>query len=198
MKTEVDKSEQSSEAKSTLVSGMFYTFVILTVLAALFHLFGIKWLAGSVEIPEPHPVIAKIIKALLKVVELVFMYKLTTKKGFGICILISIAQTALVGFLPTGTLQSVADIVFLVAFPLVFRQDRGNALIDTVFLYLILCIYAGLFLLAKFGGLALDYGYSFYASILGVIDYKLFVVTLYLYVNYKGGIQLWMKRKLFS
>lgn len=82
----------------------------------------------------------------------------------------------------------------------IFRKDRGWAVIDFLFIYLLMFLYGLLLTVAKFGGLSLEYAYSFYANTIGIIDYKLFVVTLYLYTKYKGGIKLWksMKRKLLS
>lgn len=198
MKAEQKQSRQYSNSKDTLVASMFYTFVTLTMLASLLHIFGLDWFASSVHIPEPSYFICELIKSLLKILELVFMYKITIKKGFLFCVGISSVQTGVVGFLPLGTAQSIADFVLLVSLPILLRKDRLYGFIDAIALYMILCLYASLFLLAKFGGLTLDYGYSFYANIIGIIDYKLFVVTLYLYIKYKGGVKLWMKRRLFS
>ena len=192
------KTEKCTDSKSTLVAGMFYTFVILTVVAFLLHLFGLDWFAANVEIPEPNSVVNKLVKASLKAFELVFIYKMLTKKDFVLCTLIAVLQTAAIGVLPTGAPQSISDCVLMFAFPLLFRKDRWWAVVDTIFIYIVMCLYGSLFMIAKFGGFSTDYGYSFYANIVGVIDYKLFVVTMYLYTKYRGGIRLWMKRKLLS
>ena len=190
--------KEYSDSKTVLTASLFYTFMALTFVAAMFHLFGLEWFSSTVNIPEPNRFWAEFTKAALKILELVFMYKITIKKGFLFCIIVSFVQTIAVGFLPLGTAQSIADFVLLMTLPTVLRKDHLNAFIDAIALYVILCLYAALFLIAKFGGLALNYGYSFYANIVGIIDYKLFIVTLYLYVKYKGGIKLWMKRKLLS
>lgn len=198
MKTEQQRSEPCTDSKDTLVAGLFYTFLILTVMAFLLHLFGLQWFIAKVNIPEPSYVISELIKACLKAFELMFVYKMLTKRSFTTCFVISVLQTASVGFLPLGTFQSVADCVLMFAFPLIFRKDRWWAVVDTIFIYIVMCLYGGLFMIAKFGGFSTDYGYSFYESIVGVIDYKLFIVTMYLYTKYRGGIKLWMKRRLLS
>ena len=198
MKTEQQQSKHCTDSKNILVAGLFYTFLILTVMAFLLHILGAKWFLATVEIPEPSVTICKLIKACLKVFELMFVYKMLTKRSFTVCFWISVLQTALIGFLPLGTFQSTTDCVLMFAFPILFRKDRLWAVVDTLFIYIVMCLYGSLFMIAKFGGFSTDYGYSFYESIFGVIDYKLFIVTMYLYTKYRGGIKLWMKRRLLS
>lgn len=198
MRTEQQRSEPCTDSKSIFAAGLFYTFLILTVVAFLLHLLGADWFLATIEIPEPSSTMCKLIKAFLKAFELMFVYKMLTKRSFGLCFIISVLQTASVGFLPLGTSQSVVDCVLMFAFPIILRKDRLWAVVDTIFIYIVMCLYGSLFLIAKFGGLSTDYGYSFYANILGVTDYKLFVVTMYLYTKYRGGIKLWMKRRLLS
>lgn len=198
MRTEQQRSEPCTDSKSIFTAGMFYTFLILTVLAFLLHLLGADWFIATAEIPEPSVTICKLIKACLKAFELMFVYKMLTKRSFTACLIISVLQTVAIGFLPIGTFQSITDCVLMFAFPILFRKDRWWAVVDTIFIYIVMCLYGSLFMIAKFGGFSTDYGYSFYANIIGLIDYKLFIVTMYLYTKYRGGIKLWMKRRLLS
>lgn len=175
-------------------------FMILTLAAFLFHLFGLNWFETHVKLPEPSEWVQKGVIAGLKVLELTFVYKMLTHKSFLLCVVLSIVHTVLAGFIPIRVLQSAIDGVAMLILTVIFRKDRGWAVIDFLFIYLLMFLYGLLLTVAKFGGLSLEYAYSFYANTIGIIDYKLFVVTLYLYTKYKGGIKLWksMKRKLLS
>lgn len=195
MKTEQKQSKRFSDSKSTLAAGMFYTFVGLTLLAFLFRVFGIPLFETHVQIEEPSKEVQKAVKFVLKVFELVFVYRLLSKKSFTICTVIATIQTILTPFLGAGWIQSSADAICMIAVPLIFRKDKGWAMLDTLFLYLVMCLYGSLSLVAKFGELDSSHVYSFYAAVLNILDYKLFIVTLYLFVKYKGGIRLWKRMK---
>ena len=201
MQAEPKRSEQSSvNSNQTLVAGLFYTFLLLTVLAFLLRLFGLTWFDSHVDMEEPSLAIQKGIKFVLKAFELTFVYKILTKKGFIVCAVTSVVQTALTPFLGAGMYQSLADTLIMFALPLVFRKDKGWAILDTLFLYALMCLYGALSLVGKFGEVDGSHVYSFYAAILNIVDYKLFIVTLYLFIKYKGGIRLWksMKRPLLE
>lgn len=199
MKTDRDKSKQFSDPKSTFAAGLLYVFLTLTIVAFLLHLFGLDWFISNVELEEPTPIIQEIIKAILKAFELTFVYKILIRKRFIICIAISVIQSFVLGFLPVGLIQSIADAVVMFSIPIIFRKDRLWAIVDTLFLYLLMCLYGALSLIGKFGEYESTQIYSFYKNILSMVDYKLFILTLYLFVKYKGGIKLWKtKRRLLQ
>lgn len=200
MKTERKQSEQSWEnPKTVLFSGMFHTFLILTAVSFFIRLVGVDWFTSSVEIPEPSEPIQKLIKAGLKVFELVFIYKILTKRSFFFCLIISIAQTIVTPLFGAGYVQSALDMAFWFAIPLSLRKDKGAAIVDALALYFLLTLYSALSLVGKFGELEKSQVHSFYKAVMSIADYKFFIVTLYSYINYKGGIKLWkIKRKLFQ
>lgn len=200
MKAEQKQSKQFSSEKTVLAASLFYTFLALTCIAFLLRVFGIPVFEAEVNIKEPSEYCQKLIKFLLKVFELVFVYRILLQKGFLTCLVLSIVQTILTPFLGAGGLQSMADAICMIALPIIFRKDRGWAVIDTLFLYALMCLYGALSLVVKFGELNSSQVYSFYAAILNVVDYKLFIVTIYLFIKYKGGFRLWkrMKRPLLE
>ena len=200
MKTEQQQSKQCTDSKKTFVAGLFYLFVILTGVAFLLRLFSLDWFDSTiVDIEEPDKESQWIILGLLKTFELVFTYKILTKGRFFICILIAVIQTIVTPWLGAGFVQSLADFFLMFIIPLIMRKDKINALVDVISLNIIMCLYGLLFLIGKFGVYSSNQIYSFYANVLGMMDYKLFIVTLYLYIEFKGGIQVWkMKRKLFQ
>lgn len=194
MRTEQQASKHYSDSKTALISGLLYTFICLTGIAALFHLVGLDWFASTVVLQEPAPVIQKAVRAFLKILELVFMYKISTRKSFLTCIIMSALHTGAVGFLPSGLIQSCADFILILALPTILRKDSVRGLLDSLGMYAVLMAYTSLFMLAKFGGIYPEYNYSFYANIVSLVDYKLFIITLYLYTKQKGGLHIWKIR----
>lgn len=68
-------------------------------------------------------------------------------------------------------------------------------MLESAILYALQILYSVLFLVGRIGILETDSAYNFIVSVLGTIDYKLFIVALYLLIKYFGGIKLWKKQK---
>lgn len=194
----MNKKKTEYSSKATFWTSMFYTFLTLTVLAAIFHLFGLAWFEQTVTIQEPAVILQKFIKALLKVFELVFVYQILVRQGYVISSFISILQVLIIGFIPVNY-QCFVDLAVMLLVVLIFRDNKWQGLIDFVALFILMNGYSSLVQLAKFGSIHIEYTYSFYAGIISLIAYKLFIVTLYMFIQYRGGIRLWkIKRKLFQ
>lgn len=184
--------------KSTFWAGMFYLFLSLTLLASVLHLFGLNWFECRMNIPEPNLVIQKIVKASLKVFELIFVYKILTCMSTLTCFGISTVEVIAVGFIPNH-FQGIADLIVMTVVSLCSRKDKLNATVDLIALFILMNAYSILFELLKFGIIGESNKFSFYTGVVSLFDYKLFIITLYMYIKYKGGIKLWrMKRKLFQ
>lgn len=190
-----EQNQTSRTPKQILIAGVFYVFLFTTLGAFLFHLFGLDWFETNIDITEPSKATQEGIKGVLKAFELIFVYKMLSKKSFVFCVVCAVVHTAIVGFFPAGLYQSAADAAFMLLIPLFTRKDIGWTILDFLFLYILMTLYSLMLTVAKFGGLSMDYTYSFYAGVAAVLDFKLFIVTLYLYTRYKGGIKLWMKKR---
>lgn len=174
-------------------------FSILTLLAFLLKIFGLDWLESKVTMQEPSQDVQWLILGFLKIFELAFVYKILCKKSMVICALIAVAQTAITPWLGAGFVQSCADFALMFIIPFILRKDKWHAVLDALCLNVIMCLYGLLYLIGRFGGYTENQIYSFHVNIASMIDYKLFIATLYLYIKYKGGIQIWkMKRKIFQ
>lgn len=196
MKRRQDRSERSWESKSSLIFCLLWVFAGLTVLLALFRLFGLDWFDSTLSFEDPPIVVQKIIKGVLKGVELFFVYKILTGRGFFVCLGLSVAHVIGVGCLPIGWQQSLADAFCMFSFPFLSRKsDRAFALLETTVLYVVMNLYGLLFVFARMGDASYGQSFSFYASVVGLIDYKLFIVVLYLFTKLKGGVLWWLKRK---
>lgn len=193
--TQEQQIKTSKAPKQVFIAGMFYVFLLTTLGAFLLHLFGLDWFRANIKIEDPSTNVQIGIKAVLKAFELTFVYKLLSKRSFLFCIVCAAVHTGVVGFLPTGLYQSAADALLMLLVPLITRKDIGWIILDFLFLYALMTLYSLMLTAAKFGGLSMDYTYSFYANVAAMLDFKLFIVTLYLYTRYKGGIKLWMKKR---
>ena len=190
--------KQYNSPKIVFWAGMFYMFLLLTLIAFMVHIVGLKWFECTTKIEEPSLTVQKLIKAALKTFELVFVFKILIRKPFIKCTVLSIIQVVTIGFIPLQ-MQAYADISYAVLCILLFRKHRFDGLVDYIALFIIMNLYSLVFVVARFGGLETDMACCFYMGLVSVIDYKLFIVTLYMYIKYKGGLKLWkMKRKIFQ
>ena len=176
--------------KQVFITGMFYAFIGMTIVAFLFHLFGINWFASTVEtVPEPTEVVEQAVLAILKAFELLFVHRMLTHRSWLLCLILAIVQVGIVGFIPSDLFQKVTDFGIMLVVAIVFRKDKLRALGNFVVLAILMNIYSALMLVAKFGGIVEDFTYSFYANIASLIDYKLFIVTVYLYTKYRKEVK---------
>lgn len=169
--------------------------IFIMLLTAVARLFGVLWFAADTAAVEvPSDTVVAITFSALKVFELLFTHKILCRIRWRWCLLIAIMQTVIVGFL-TGVAATVVDFLFIVALPVLFNYDDWwHSLIDNVFFYTLITLYGATFLFGKVG-LVYDASYDFVLGILGIVDYKMFFVVIYLVVKINGGIKLWKNQK---
>ena len=195
----VEKLTHEESPRNIFVAGLFWLFLIATCGACLLHMFGLDWIVlKTADIPIPPEFAQKVIHAALKAFELLFAYRILTHKSWFVCFILAVLQSIGTGFAPR-VLQGILDLILPWIFALIFRKDRLTALLDWLLLEALMNVYSLLFVLASFGGLSLGYASHFWAAIVSLVGYKLFIVTVYLYAKSKGGIRIWkMQRKLFN
>lgn len=177
--------------------------VALMLFCCIVRLCGGLWFTADLSgIKEPSRTWVNIIHSLLNVFELTFVYKLLCRKNWLICIAIALAQAGLnliIGYTIADaqikqTIINIASIVCIFIIPLLFVR-HWFSLVDSAFVYVVEMLYCLLFMVGRIGMLDTTAGYNFIYNILGLIDFKLFIVTIYLIINYFGGIRLWKKQK---
>ena len=119
--------------------------------------------------PAPSETIQVIVFTALKLFELVFTHKVLCRLKWKWCILIAIIQVIITGVLD-GNVQNIVDLLFIII------------------------LYSATFLFGRVG-LVYDAKTSFMLAVLGIIDYKILFVAIYLVVKINGGIKLWKKQK---
>lgn len=172
--------------------------VALMLFCCIVRLCGGLWFTADLTaIKEPSKVWQEVIKGSLLTFELVFVYKLLCRTKWWMCFLIAIIETGL-GILIGETINNeiVSNLFYMVCYfviPLPFVR-HWFSLIDSAVVYGLGVLYSLIFMVGRIGNIEVG-AYNFIFNVIGIIDFKLFIVTLYLTINYFGGIQLWKTQK---
>lgn len=193
---------------STKTSEQIFSLCLLVGITALMlfccivRLCGALWFTADLSgIKEPNIVWQEIVMGLLLTFELTFVYKLLCRAKWWVCIVLSIAETLCgigIGYaIPDIDISHIVVNIFsmlcIFIIPLPFVK-HWFSLIDSAVVYVSGLLYSVIFTVGRIGGIN-DNAYNFIISVIGAIDYKLFVVSLFLTINYFGGIKLWKKQK---
>lgn len=173
--------------------------VITMLFCAIVRLCGGLWFAADLTgIKLPSEFWQERIINLLYAFELTFVYKILCRSKWKWCISIAIGQTILVWLLPSNqpVLTNIVSIILMFVIPFLFMR-KWKVLFEVVILYAACTLYGLLFLVGRIGGVSVDAHSDFVFNLLGTIDYKLFVVSLYLFIKQFGGIKIW-KSKIFD
>lgn len=190
---------------STKTSEQIFSLCLLVGITALMlfccivRLCGGLWFTADLSgIKEPNKFWQEFVKGALLTFELVFVYKLLCRTKWWICLLIAVCETG-IGILLGETINNeiVSNLFYMVCYfviPLPFVR-HWFSLIDSAVLYAMETLYCLCFMVGRIGNISISNGYNFIYSIIGTIDYKLFIVALFLTINYFGGIKLWKRQR---
>lgn len=190
-----DKSGEQIFVLCLLVSS-----IAVMLLCVIARLCGILWFAADLEaIPEPNRFWQEVIIAALMIFELLFVYKILCRTKWWICFCISVIETLigiLIGYLTNGN-NIATNIFYLICILIIpiFFVRKWYSILENALLYVISMLYGIIFLVGRIGGVDENSAYNFIVSVLGTIDYKIFIVSLYLFIKYFGGIKLWKTQK---
>lgn len=174
--------------------------VAVMLLCVIARLCGILWFAADLTaVPVPSGFWQEVIMAALMIFELLFVYKILCRTKWWICFCISVIETLigiLIGYLTDG--NNIATNIFYLACILIipiFFVRKWYSILENALLYAISMLYGVIFLVGRIGGVDENSAYNFIYNVLGTIDYKIFIVSLYLFIKYFGGIKLWKTQK---
>jgi hypothetical protein len=174
---------------------LFVTCIIVMVICVIARLFGILWFNADVSsIKIPSIFWQNRIMNLLFIIELVFVYKILCRIKWLYCLIISIVQTIIIHFINSETIANILNIIFIVIIPVVTTKSLFT-IFDSICLYILMFLYSIIFLYGRIGSIELNSSYNFIYSIIGSIDYKLFIISIYLFVQSFGGVKLWKSQK---
>lgn len=169
--------------------------IVLMLVCAVVRLCGGDWLAADITaIPVPSPLVQEIVMAALLVFEQTFVFKILCRASWGMSLFLAIAEALLgilIGYL-TGENRTATNIFYMACvliFPIFFTR-KWYSIIENAILYGMSLLYGVVFLVGRIGDMDVN-TYNFVTSVLSTIDYKIFFVSLYLYIKYYGGIKLW-------
>lgn len=178
---------------------LLVSVILVMLFCAIVRLCGGLWFAADMsKIVEPSKFWQEIVKGILLLTELIFVYEILCRTSFFICFLIALAET-LVGILLGETVNNVIvtnlfNMACILFIPVFFVRSWFS-LLENALLYGLSMLYGIVFLVGRIGGIDTEAAYNFVYNILGIIDFKLFFVALYLVVKYFGGIRLWKTQK---
>lgn len=193
------KQNKHLEANRTFASSVAVICIVLVIISAVARLFGILWFAADYSlITIPSETIQIVIFAILKIVELTFVYKILCRTTTVTCLILALVETSIAGFL-TGMVLNIFNLLCWILVPLLFNaEDWKHCLMDNIILYVVLLLYSATFLIGRVGTIV-DAKFDFVVSIICAIDYNLFIIAIYSVVELYGGIKLWKtKHKLFK
>ena len=179
--------------------------IVLTMLfCAIVRLCGGLWFSADFsQITAPSKEWQEAIKGALLIFELLFVYKILSRTSFLTCFFIATIETLigiLLGEFVNNAIISNLFYMTCILFIPVFFVKTWFSFLENAIMYALCMLYGIVFLVGRIGGVDDTSAYNFTASVLGTIDYKLFIVSLYLFVKNFGGIKLWkgQKRLIFQ
>ena len=179
---------------------LFVGCVAVMLLCVIARLCGILWFAADLEaVPVPNEFWQEVVMVSLLAFELIFVYKILCRAKLWICFCIALAQAIICELLglfieESNLIINIFNLVCYFIIPLFFVK-HWFSIVESAILYILQTIYAILFLVGRIGGVDENAAYNFIYNVLGTIDYKLFIVSLYLVIKYFGGIKLWKTQK---
>ena len=179
---------------------LLVTCVAVMLLCVIARLCGILWFAADLEaVPVPSEFLQEAVMVSLLAFELIFVYKILCRAKLWICFCIALAQAIICELLglfieESNLIINIFNLVCYFIIPLFFVK-HWFSIVESAILYILQTIYAILFLVGRIGGVDENAAYNFIYNVLGTIDYKLFIVSLYLVIKYFGGIKLWKTQK---
>lgn len=179
--------------------------IVLTMLfCAIVRLCGGLWFSADFsQITAPSKEWQEAIKGALLIFELLFVYKILSRTSFLTCFFIATIETLigiLLGEFVNNAIISNLFYMTCILFIPVFFVKTWFSFLENAIMYALCMLYGIVFLVGRIGGVDDTSAYNFTASVLGTIDYKLFIISLYLFVKNFGGIKLWkgQKRLIFQ
>lgn len=172
--------------------------VALMLFCAIVRLCGVLWFAADLNaVPVPNKFWQEVIKGALLVFELIFVYKILCRTSWGICFIIAVIET-LIGVILGETINDeiVSNLFYMACYLIIpiFFVRKWWSIFENALLYGLTMLYGIIFLVGRIGGINDSSAYNFIYNVLGTIDYKLFIVSFYLFIKYFGSINIWKLR----
>lgn len=205
MKNNKVKEYFRTKTPEQIFSLSLFVFTVATMLFCLIvRLCGVLFFTADLTaIKEPSRVWQEVIMGILLTFELTFVYKILCRKGWLICVGISICETLLgilIGYLTQNIEGKIGDSIVSLFYlfcymfiPLAFNK-KWWSLLDSAVLYGLQLLYSVIFMVGRIGKID-SLAFNFICNVVGCIDYKLFIVAMYLIIYNFGGIRLWKKQK---
>lgn len=175
------KDKTKSEIALTLC---LTSMIALMIFFALCRLCGWGYFANNYIEHEFSLFWSEFILFILKAFEAIIILLTLTKCKWWICGIIGIVWT-FIYLLPIPTWSNtIIDIVYIVCMPLFFNKKKQESIGNSILFVAFLSIYQILLMIGRYS-IDINAKFNYLAGIANIIDYKLFILVLYLFVNQK-------------
>lgn len=170
----------------------FFTIVALMVVFAIFRFCGIGYFANDYPEHELNFVAQEIIMFALKWFELFFVIMCLAKIKWWKLLILSFIWANVYWFVSNQITTFILDIIYAVFIPFVLNKFQAKYITYGILLTILICAYQFLMLFARYT-IDLSAKFNYVALIASVLDYKLFIVALYIFIYYR---RVSMERKI--
>lgn len=171
-----------------LVTLLFWAFFVTMLIFAIIRWFGLLWFTNTTVLNEPHRIVKELVFFVLRLFECIFSYKLITNKSWFKCLGISIFTSTVLLFIDVN-FKGYIDILFSLGIALICNKSVLNGFLKFIIVVPLQLAYSFIFLFARVDVSILAITNWTY-NIIGIIDYKLFVVSLYLFIKLRRNNKL--------
>lgn len=182
-------------AEQTMTLCLLILCIVVMAFCAIVRMCGALWFTADLnKVPIPSQYWQNRIMNIFYAFELTMVYKIMSSASWSICIIIAIIQTVIMEYIPSDLAVNIIGLLLFFIIPIVLTKDIKTG-IDCTFLYLAGLAYSALFLVGRIGKIEVDAAYNFVYNVVGMVDYKIFYIVIYLAQKYNGGIKIWKNQK---
>lgn len=161
---------------------MFYSFIVCMLIFAIFRFCGLFYFSKDYESLETSEVVYRLITGLYHCLEGYLILKILTDKKWYVCLPFALAYTIIAKFVNNSMVSFLLDTLFTFSIPFIFNKDKDKSIIKSSLFMLVICIYQ---MVMSFGRYSVDIinKFDLFYAIVSTIDYKLFLVSILLFIK---------------
>jgi hypothetical protein len=178
--------------KQAVTFNLFICFFAVNIFACICRLCGFNWFYATIlTLEPPSRWVELLVMSALLYLELIFwnliLYNIKKRYVF----IISLIEVGLMYISDNRVVDNLILLFCVVILPAIIQRNIKYS-IKSIIVYLIILLYSAIFLVGRIGNIPSDGSYNFCYNVMGALDYKLFIIVLYLfYINW--GYLLWEK-----
>ena len=162
----------------------FFTIVALMVVFAIFRFCGIGYFANDYPEHELNKTAQNLIMLALKWFELFFIIMCLSKAKWWKLLILSFVWANIYWFISNSIVTFIVDVIYYTVVPFVLNKFSPKYITYGILLMLVVFAYQLLMMIGRYS-INLSEKFNYIAMMASVIDYKLFIVALYIFIYYR-------------